>query len=62
MTLCIAAIARAEKKIVTVCDTMLSHESTSVETDMMKVTFVGRSVRWKRFFRSTPGRGRHDRP
>jgi hypothetical protein len=54
MTLCIAAIARKEKQIVTVSDFMLSNEFTSTEASAAKVSRVGKTNRWLHLYSGDP--------
>jgi hypothetical protein len=54
MTLCIAAIARREKKIITATDFLLSTEIDSADTPAMKVIRTGCNKRWLTMFAGDP--------
>jgi hypothetical protein len=54
MTLCIAAIARKEKRFVTVSDLMLSNQIMSAEPTISKVSFVGENPLWTVMFAGNP--------
>jgi len=54
MTLCIAAIARSENKIVAVSDFMLSTDSMSMTSRVSKVAKFGASGKWIEMFSGDP--------
>ena len=54
MTLCIAAIARKEERIVTVSDFMLSTETMSAEPTISKLAIVGQKIKWVSMFAGDP--------
>lgn len=54
MTLCIAAVSRRDKRIVTVSDLMLSTEEMSSEPSISKVIVVGKQTKWMAMFAGDP--------
>lgn len=54
MTLCVAAIARVEKRFLTASDLKLSTEIMSTESRIMKLSLVGENPRWTVMFAGDP--------
>jgi hypothetical protein len=54
MTLCIGAIARSEKRFVTVSDFMLSNQIMSAEPALSKVSFIGSDPCWTVLYAGDP--------